>query len=176
MSRRSLWVSAAVALLMAGISPLTPTPSAGQADEARAAFERFEALEGAWLGKSTRGWTEQLSFRVIAGGSVVMQTSFDAHPGETMATMFYLNSGALDLTHYCVSKTQPHLRATAFEDGGRVVTFTFLDGGNLPSREKGHMDKAVFRFEDHDHVSSRWTWYQGGEERWMEDIRLARKN
>jgi hypothetical protein len=37
------------------------------------------------------------------------------------------------------------------------------------------MDKAVFRFEDADHVTTRWTWYQDGQERWMESIRLTRK-
>ena len=175
MSRRTSWAGTAFVLVLAGIAPPGTTPMAAQAEKARAAFNRFKALEGTWRGESTRGWSEELRYRVIAGGSVVMETSFDAHPGETMATMFYLNGGELELTHYCVARNQPRLRATAFDNGGRTVTFTFVDGGNLPSRDRGHMDKAVFRFEDADHVSSRWTWYQAGEERWMENIRLVRK-
>jgi hypothetical protein len=74
-----------------------------------------------------------------------------------------------------VAKNQPRLEATSFEEGGRVVTFTFLDGGNLPTRDKGHMDRAVFRFEDADHVTTRWTWFQDGQEQWLEEIRLTRK-
>jgi hypothetical protein len=175
MPRRTFWMGAAVILMVAGIASPGTTRADGQAERAKAAFDRFKALEGAWRGESTRGWSEELRYRVIAGGSVVMQTSFDAHPGETMATMFYLNGEELELTHYCIAKNQPHLRATKFENGGRTVTFTFLDGGNLPSRDQGHMDRAVFRFEDADHLSSRWTWYEGGEERWMEDIRLVRR-
>jgi hypothetical protein len=101
-------------------------------------------------------------------------TSFDAHPGETMATMFYLNDGALELTHYCVAKNAPHLRATKFDEGGRVVEFTFVDGANLSDRNRGHMDRAVFRFLPDGRVSSRWTWYQNGQERWMEEIELVR--
>lgn len=147
----------------------------GPGEAARTAYQRFQGLAGTWKGSSTKGWVEDVSFKVIAGGSAVLETSFDAHPGETMVTLIHMNGDELDLTHYCVAKNQPHLRATRFEDEGRVVTFTFVDGGNLPSRDKGHMDKAVFRFEDADHVTTRWTWYQNGQEKWMEDIRLERR-
>ena len=149
-----------------------PAPSG---TPARAAYERFQALEGVWKGESTKGWTEDVSFRVIAAGSAVVETSFDAHPNETMLTLFAMDGEKLRLAHYCVAKNQPRLEATAFEEGGRSVTFTFLDGGNLPSRERGHMDRAVFRFEDADHVTARWTWYADGQERWLEEIRLTRK-
>jgi len=148
---------------------------AGSPSPAREAYARLQALEGTWRGESTKGWAEDVTFRPIAGGSAVVETSFDAHPGETMLTVFILDGEKLRLTHYCVSRTQPRLEATSFEDGGRVVTFTFLDGGNLPTRDRGHMDRAVFRFEDADHVTARWTWYQEGREKWLEEIRLTRK-
>ena len=168
--RRLLGFSVGVGLAVLCAGQTGTTPGA-----ARAAFDRFRALEGTWRGESTKGWKEDITFKTIAGGSAVMETSFDAHPGETMATMIHLNGDRLDLTHYCVAGNQPHLRATAFEEGGSLVTFTFVDAGNLPTRDQGHMDKAVFRFEDADHVTARWTWYQNGRESWMEEIRLARK-
>jgi hypothetical protein len=56
----------------------------------------------------------------------------------------------------------------------RRVTFTFLDATSLPSRAKGHMDKVIFDFIDDDHFDSRWTWYQDGKERWLEEIRYER--
>jgi hypothetical protein len=169
-----LWMTATIALWIAG-GTAPPGAIADRAGQARIAFARFKAMEGTWKGESTRGWSEEIHYRVIAGGSVVMETSFEAHPGETMATMFSLNGDALELTHYCVARNQPHLKATSFQDGGRTVTFTFVDGGNLSSRDKGHMDQAVFRFEDADHVTTRWTWYENAQERWMEDIRLVRQ-
>lgn len=142
---------------------------------ARAAFERFKTLEGSWQGRSTKGWNEAVSFKTIAGGSVVVETSFDAHPNETMMTMFQMDGERLMLTHYCVAKNQPRLVATSISDDGRQITFTFLDGGNLPSRDKGHMDKAVFRFLDDGRVTTQWTWYQDGKEQWLEEIQLERK-
>jgi hypothetical protein len=145
-----------------------PTP-------AQLAFDRFKKLEGAWKGKSTKGWEEIVNFKTIAQGSVVVESSFDAHPNETMMTMFHLDGERLMLTHYCVAKNQPRLVATAFSDDGTTITFTFLDGGNLASRNRGHMDKALFRFIDDNHVSTQWTWYQDGKESWMEEIVLERK-
>lgn len=141
---------------------------------AKETFERLKKLEGTWLGKSTKGWEETITFKTIAGGSVVHESSFDAHPNETMATMYYLDGNRLLLTHYCVSKTQPRLQASAFDDAGRKITFTFLDATSLPSRNKGHMDKVVLNFVDDSHFTSQWTWYQDGTEKWLEEIKYER--
>jgi len=156
-----LWVFAAGGAVSASTRPATPPV---------ATFERLKRLEGVWTGQSTRGWTEQMRFQLIAGGSAILETSLDAHPGETMATLFHLDGERLMLTHYCVAKNQPRLVATAFEEGGNLITFTFLDATNLASRNQGHMDHVVYRFIDDDHFTSQWTWYQDGQERWMELI------
>lgn len=145
------------------------------ADAARSAFERFKTLSGSWEGKSTKGWAEVNNYRVIARGSVVMGTSFDAHPNETMVTMFHMDGDRLMLTHYCVAKNQPRMVATEISADGAEVTFEFLDGTNMSSRDKGHMDKAVFRFKSDDEFTSQWTWYQDGQESWMEEIRNTRQ-
>lgn len=141
---------------------------------ARAAFEKIKSLAGEWNSKSTKGWTEKESYQVIAGGSVVMHLSYGAHPGEWMATMFHMDGEQLMLTHYCVAKNQPRLRATEFADDGNKVTFTFHDATNLPSRDKGHMDKHVMIFEGPERMKTRWTWYQDGKESWMEEIEHRR--
>ena len=140
----------------------------------RAAFEQLKNLEGKWKGRSTKGWEESITYKTIAAGSVVVGNSFDAHPNETMMTMYHLDGERLMLTHYCVAKNQPRLVATSFSDDGKTVTFTFLDGTNLPSRDRGHMDKVIIRFVDNNHVISQWSWYQNGKESWMEEIQLER--
>jgi hypothetical protein len=143
------------ASLAAREGPAAPAPPTGE--QARAAFERIKALAGAWEGRSTKGWRE-----------------FEAHPGEEMATVFHMDGDRLVLTHYCVAKNQPRLEATSISDGGRTVVFTFRDGGNIPTRDKGHMDAAVFTFDGPDRVTSRWSWYQDGREKWFEDIVATR--
>ena len=171
-----LWLAAApVGFGQSHLHKTDDGKKAAALSPARAAFERFKKLEGTWQGRSTKGWDEAVSFKTIAGGSVVVETSFDAHPNETMMTMFHMDGERLMLTHYCVARNQPRLVATAVSDDGREVTFTFLDGGNLASRDRGHMDKAVFRFLEDGRVTTQWTWYQDGKEKWMEEIQMARK-
>jgi hypothetical protein len=142
---------------------------------AQLAFERLCALAGTWEGKSSQGWTSRTEIQVIARGSVVVErTNFEAHPGETMMTMFAMDQGELGLTHYCVAGNQPHLVATEIaEDGGRLA-FSFKDGGNLASRDQGHMDSAVITLVGPDEMSSVWTWYQSGQSSWLEEIRYRR--
>ena len=88
--------------------------------------------------------------------------------------MFHMDGDRLLLTHYCVAGNQPRLVLSSVEEGGRLITFMFLDGTNLPSRDKGHMDKVVLRLVDDGHFTEQWTWYQGGKEQWMEKIEQRR--
>ncbi len=151
-----------------------PAAQAPALSKGQAAFEKLKTLAGDWEGKSTKGWTERVGYRVISGGSVLMELSFGAHPNEWMATMFHMDGDRLMLTHYCVAKNQPRLVATQFADDFSSMTFEYLDATNLKSRDKGHMDKVVIRFDGPDRFFSRWTWYQDGKENWMEDIEHRR--
>ena len=165
-----------LALVLGGADAGAPAGTVpATAELSRAAFERLKGLEGDWEGRSTKGWEETLQYRTIAGGTTVLETSFDAHPNEAMATTFYLDGDRLMLTHYCMAKNAPRLQATAFADGGKTVVFTFVDGANIPTRDKGHMDKAVIRFEGPDRITSRWTWYENGTEKWFEEIVQTRR-
>ena len=168
MKKRAM-LTALILLTMAGSRFMAERPATPAA-----VFEQFQKLAGKWSGKSTKGWEEDVTIKSIAGGSVVEFSSFDAHPGEEMRTLMHMDGERLVLTHYCIAQNQPRLAATSIEKGGRQVTFTFQDATNLSSRDKGHMDKVVYRFHDENHFSSQWTWYQDGGEEWMEEIHLHR--
>lgn len=161
-------LTASLALAQPATQPVKPeTP-------AQLAFENFKKLEGNWAGKSTRGWNDENTWKTIAGGTCVMHTSFDAHPNQTMLTVFHMDGEHLMLTHYCVAKNQPRMRATEISPDGKQITFTFVDSTNLKSRDQGHMDKAVYKFADDGSYTTQWTWYQNGTEKWMEEIRCER--
>lgn len=174
----AMTVLAAVAIsaLVVQTAPAADPPATAPLTPQQKAFDRFKALAGKWQGKSTRGWAEAGTYQVIAGGTCVLHTSFDAHPNQTMATLFHMDGEHLMLTHYCVAGNQPRMRATEISGDGRTIVFTFLDSTNLPSRNAGHMDKAVFKFESDDRFTTQWTWYQNGEERWMEEIVCTRRD
>lgn len=148
----------------------------GQQTSAARAFEQFRKLEGTWRGKSTKGWTDRVTFKTIARGSVVRESSFDSDGGhDAMETLYQMDGSRLVLTHYCEARNQPRMVASEIADDGRTVLFTFLDGLNIPSRDTGHMDKAFFRFVDDHSFVSRWTWYEKGRETWFEDITYVRE-
>lgn len=159
--------------ILAGVAAMAEaTPPT--AFEATAAYDRLKALAGAWEGKSTKGWTDRVHVKTIAAGSVVVFDSFDAHPNEEMLTTFAPDGERLLLTHFCVARNQPRLVLSRVEDEGRRLTFTFLDGGNLPSRDRGHMDSVVLTFLDADRFTERWSWFQDGRESLMEEIEMRR--
>ena len=149
-------------------------PQAPASEEARALFERLKRLQGKWKGTSTKGWSDRVSIEAIAGGSVILFDSFDAHPNEKMLTLIHFDRDRLLLTHYCAAGNQPRMRVTSISDGGSQVTFSFLDATNLPSRDTGHMDSVKFRFRDENHYTEQWSWYQKGQEQWMEEIDMER--
>lgn len=152
-------------------SPASPPVPAAVAS---ATFDSLKKLAGKWVGKSTKGWEEQITLKVIAGGSVLIENSFEAHPGEEMLTAWYLDGSELQLRHFCIAGNQPRLSATSVSPDGKEIVFTFLDATNLPTRDKGHMDKALYRLAGADSFSAQWTWYQDGRESWMEEVQYRR--
>jgi hypothetical protein len=169
----AIWLLASAGMALgsdAPSGPAVPAPSG-----AVAAFERLKGLSGVWRGRSTKGWEDQVTIDVIAGGSVVRSSSFDAHPGETMLTLYHLDGDRLMLTHYCVARNQPRMIASRFEDEGRTIRFDFLDATNLPGPASGHMHSSILQLRDDDHFTSRWTWFQDGAESWMEEIVYERQ-
>jgi len=148
-------------------------PEAGPAlptsGDASAAFARLEKLAGRWQAQSSKGWSEEVTYEVVARGSAVVQRiAFADNPDETMYTVYHLDGDRLLLTHYCEARNQPRL--VLVEAGEDRLAFEFLDATNLPSRNHGHMDRAVFTFLDDDRFSSRWTWFQDGREQWLEEV------
>jgi len=180
--RRLLAAAIFCSALAGPAAAVEPSPAPGVSPQAaRDAFAHIKALAGRWRGSSTRGWTDEVRIRTIAGGSAVVQDgggspegAGGAHPGQEMMTVFYLDGDRLMLTHYCVARNHPRLVAREVGDGGRTLVFRFLDAANLQSRDHGHMDAVVLRILGDDRFATRWTWYDQGSEKWMEDIERTR--
>lgn len=76
------------------------------------------------------------------------------------------------LTHYCAAKNQPRMVLSSWDPKTGEAVFEFLDATGIDSRDEGHMDQAVLRFDDDppDRLSAKWSWYQDGAESWFEEI------
>ncbi|MBK5258282.1 MAG: hypothetical protein JJE51_01695 [Thermoanaerobaculia bacterium] len=165
-------------LVMAAVLTSTSIPleaAVPSGASARLAYSTLAKLAGSWRSTSTKGWTEEASYVIGGKGSVVMEISrFVDTPKDSMMTAFYLDGERLLLTHFCEAKNQPRLHATEISEDGRRIRFTFLDATNLKSPGAGHMHDAEFHLIDDDHMTSRWSWFQDGTEKWMEEITSER--
>jgi hypothetical protein len=167
--KRLLFLSAALAII-AGSAAMSRSSA-----RTLAAWNNLKSMAGEWAGTATDGRKIRHRVQLIAGDSVVMEESwFEGHQGQMMVTMYHMDGDRLLLTHYCVAKNQPRMQATEISEDGQRVLFTFVDGTNLPNRDKGHMDKALYVFKEKDKFSSQWTWYAAGKEQWMEEFTFSR--
>ena len=100
------------------------------------AFERLRALAGEWEGTSDHGWSSRIRIEVIAGGSAVLETTaFEAHPGETMLTLFHKDGPRLLLTHYCVAGNQPRFQLLGVSANQQLVAYDILQLNNMPNAD-----------------------------------------
>jgi len=144
------------------------TPAAPKVDDAHAPpkvpaspLDRFKAMAGDWNADlDADGQTDTVvNYRVIANKSAVVETMFPGTDHE-MITVYTMNGKDLVLTHYCALGNQPHLKATAITP--ERISFEFVSGGNMASRDDMHMDAVVFDFVGPDKVISKWNGFEKG--------------
>jgi len=169
MIKKSMWLFVLVLVLAPGPAP------AGAPAKTAPALEAMKSLAGFWKGQNNAGVPSRTKFELIAGGTAIVETTdFEAHPGESMVTVYHTDGDDVILTHYCIAGNQPRMKLAGWEPESQSLRFTFLDGANIPNRDVGHMDSAIFKLTDQDHFTTTWSWYQDGKEKWMEELTYAR--
>lgn len=143
-----------------------PAPSAD------GAFEQLRIPSGDWEGKDQGGTAVHTSFRVVAGGTTVLETLKHGDM-EEMLSLYSVDGDSIVLQHYCPTNNQPRMRATPA--AGKVqLVFEFQGAGNLPDSDIGHQHKLAIEFADATHITERWTWRAKGKDTPMV-FRLTRK-
>jgi hypothetical protein len=127
-------------------------------------FDKIKSLAGNWEGKSSGGNPVHINYKVVSGGTAVMETILES-PESQMITVYYLDGDQLMMTHFCMANNQPRLRADASTSNPNSITFSFVDITNLPSPDAGHMHAHSIVWKDAEHVTQHWTWREGGQEK-----------
>jgi hypothetical protein len=127
------------------------------------AFQKLQALAGDWEGKDDQGNAAKTNFRVVAGGTAVLET-LTASGMEEMLTLYNIDGDGLALVHYCPTSNQPRMRAMPGEGEPAELVFLFQGATNLSSLSVGHEHKLVMQFLDKDHITERWTWRKNGKD------------
>jgi len=157
----------AVALAVAFFTISVPVLSA---PNVKTSFESLKALAGQWDAKDPSGRQQTITWKVVSGGSVLMESMQE----ESMVSMYHLDKDRLMMTHYCAAKNQPRMQGQVSDDG-KIFTFDFIDATNLASPADGHMRKLILTIQDKDHVTEQWFFAQKGKDEDHGIFQLTRK-
>jgi hypothetical protein len=149
-------------------------PSAEPSLDAAAAFNRLKTLEGSWVSAGTSKSTTR--FELTGGGSVLVEHySNPALPDNGhMMSAYHLDGSALVLTHYCIARNQPTLRADRFDATKGEIQFEFLRATNLATPGTGHMRRAMYRLESADRFTTSWEFFENGVKKMTETETFTR--
>jgi hypothetical protein len=163
-------------VIAAGLLAAAPALVASSDVDGAAAFARLKMLEGRWEAKAANGQVSTTTFELVAGGTVLLERY--ANPalpgGGHMVTAYHLDGRSLILTHYCIARNQPTLRADRFDAATGTIQFEFLRGSNMPTEEAGHMRRALYRIDDADHFTTEWEFFEKGVKKMVETAKFAR--
>lgn len=155
---KSSFVLAAAAVLCCGFTHSQDSPD-------KKAFDRFKTLAGTWKGKAgpVGGPMSDttVSYKVVAGGTTVVETLFEGSPHE-MISMYHMDGDALVMTHYCAAGNQPSYK---FKPSREKDTYMldFDKGSNMKSSDM-HMHSVVFKFDGADYLTATWTSFADGKD------------
>jgi hypothetical protein len=128
--------------------------------KAETALKRIKALEGKWVGtKSEPGQPAVTTeFRPTANGTAVIETMMAGQPHE-MVNLYTASGDTIIVTHYCAMGVQPRMKLSSGE--AKEMKFDFLDGGNIKSRDEGHMDSLTLS-ADGEKLTENWAYFADG--------------
>ena len=136
-------------------------------------FDQIKSLAGSWQGKATDGRPIHINYKLVSGGTAVMESIEESAEAE-MITLYYLDGDHLMMTHYCMANNQPRMRADSTTSSKSAIKFTFVDATNLSGPDAGHMHAHSIIWKDGGHVTQQWTWREKGKER-VETFELQRQ-
>lgn len=143
----------------------TSTPEQTQYKEStllrNPAFDKLKTLTGEWEGTYGGKQPASASFKIMGGGSSLLQILPGDKPGDEMVSVFHPDKTDLLLTHYCSAKNAPRMKLQPSSDPN-TLRFTFVDITNQTSPHDGHMQEVAIIFKGEDRHIEEWTWIQDG--------------
>jgi hypothetical protein len=128
-----------------------------------ATFEKLKSLAGTWYEANQDGTPSDKiasEVRVTAGGSAVHETLYPGQPME-MISVYHLDGADLVMTHYCVLKNQPRLKADPTSPANQI-RWVFVGGSNLDPSKDTHMHSSTVTFVDEDHLELQGEAWENG--------------
>ena len=124
------------------------------------AFKQLSSLVGAWEGKFEDGRPHSVSYRLTAGGTVLVET-WTLGSGRESMTLYHMDGGTLVADHYCPQGNTPRLE---LKKGGGAdrLSFVFRDGTNLQVKGKSHQHAFWIKLNGKDSFERGETYVENG--------------
>ena len=136
---------------------------------AQKAFNDFSKLVGVWQGDYANGKSHQVSYKLTANNTVLVETWTMSATRESM-TLYALDGDRLIATHYCPQGNQPRLSLVGKAKAGKYQ-FHFLDGTNLQDANGAHQHAFWLQLDSANHFSRSETYIKNSaRESTAEDI------
>ncbi|MFT7676322.1 MAG: hypothetical protein ACI8QC_000292 [Planctomycetota bacterium] len=151
-------ISAGVALTFLASCAITGEPDSGpiaapSTDASRNMLVTLASLAGTWECQTPDG-PFTIEFRSTAKGSAVHEIMMPGTENE-MVNLYTVHGGGVNMTHYCAAGNQPHMRATAIDDGRMAFASTGVSG--LEASDDHYMAAMTLVILDGDHIEQHWT-------------------
>jgi hypothetical protein len=127
-------------------------------------FERMKTLVGTWTGKTDMGQGPidmTISYRLLAGGSVLEERCFEGTPNE-MITMYYDKNGKLAMTHYCMFGNRPGMLLKSSD--AKTIKLDFDKTCGINPKKESHMHALTITFEDAETITTSCKAFMDGKE------------
>ncbi len=128
--------------------------------DSKTAFARMKSLSGDWQGPKMMGKRCDVNYRVIAGGSAVLETCFANTPME-MVSVYYPTGKTLAMTHYCMLGNQPRMKLNLKKSTADTLVFDFAGGDNIKTT-KMNMHSTTLHFVGKNKIQSTCTGEENG--------------
>ncbi|HKQ96447.1 MAG TPA: hypothetical protein VJV75_01090 [Candidatus Polarisedimenticolia bacterium] len=173
-------VSIAISFALAGAAPATgraaaPVSGAMGGLSAAQALDRLKALAGTWEGniEGQEGGHATLVYRVISGGSAVLETLFPGTDHE-MVSIYTVEGNELRMVHYCALGNQPRFRLDRAASSGDTLAFVLDGGSGFDPKTDAHIHAGTLRMRGADEMEAAWEYYRGGKTQGRHAMILAR--
>ncbi len=160
----------------AAASPTAASRAAAVPLTAAQALDRLKALAGTWEGDAedgSGGGKATVVYRVIARGSVVMETLFAGSDHE-MVSLYSVAGNELQMVHYCSIGNQPHFRLDRAASTFDRMQFVLDGGTGFDPKTDAHIHGGRITLKGADAMEAAWDYYQGGKSQGQKVLVLAR--
>ncbi len=131
-------------------------PPSPPKDTSSADLNRIKSLAGKWstttsmFGKDNE--TRYVEYEVTSNGSAVLERIFPGTPEEMISVYYDDNDGKLAMTHYCIMRNRPTLKAVSSNKKSITMDVVKIDG--IQSPDEPAMTNATITFKDKNHFST----------------------